>query len=85
VSSADSGVGTLRWCLENAANGDIINFDSSVFTLRHPVTVRLESPLPSISQGNLTIDASNAGVILIGSGLCTSSAFKAQSDNGHFS
>jgi hypothetical protein len=67
TSPADSGPGTLRWCLENAANGDTITFDSSIFPPTSPMTIHLTNPLPYITQGNLTIDASNAGVILDGS------------------
>ena len=69
VSPADSGAGTLRWCLENALSGDIITFDPAVFPPASPVTIVLESELPHLSQGHLTIDGSDAGVILDGSGL----------------
>jgi parallel beta-helix repeat protein len=67
-SAADSGAGTLRWALENAGGGDTITFDSKVFPPQAPVSIRLVSALPYLNQGNLTIDASNAGVILDGSG-----------------
>ncbi|HEC33286.1 MAG TPA: hypothetical protein ENI37_01045, partial [Chloroflexi bacterium] len=69
VSTADSGAGTLRWCLENALSGDTIAFDPAVFPPTSPVTIALESELPHLSQGHLTVDASDAGVILDGSGL----------------
>lgn len=66
VSPADNGMGTLRWCLENAVNGDTITFDPVVFPPTNPVTIALTGQL-TIYQENLTIDASNAGVILDGS------------------
>jgi hypothetical protein len=66
-SIADSGPGTLRQALLEAERGDVITFDPSVFPPDAPVTIALSAGLPSITQGNLTIDASNAGVILDGS------------------
>jgi parallel beta-helix repeat protein len=67
TSAADSGSGTLRQTLLNAKRGDTITFDPKVFPPTSPVTISLTSGLSSIEQGNLTIDASNAGVILDGS------------------
>lgn len=67
TSVADSGSGTLRWALENARSGDTITFDPGVFPPKSPVTIRLTTGLPYLSQGSLTIDGSNAGVILDGS------------------
>jgi hypothetical protein len=67
ASTADSGPGTLRQALLDAQSGDIITFDPLVFPPSAPVTISLISSLPHINQGNLTIDASNAGVILDGS------------------
>jgi parallel beta-helix repeat protein len=69
TSTADSGPGTLRQALLDAGNGDTITFDSAVFPPGSPVTITLTSGLPDIIQGNLTIDASNAGVILDGSSI----------------
>ena len=69
TNPADSGPGTLRWCVENAVSGDTITFDSSVFSPTNPVTIALTSELPPITQGNLTVDASDAGVILDGTNL----------------
>jgi ligand-binding sensor domain-containing protein len=68
TSTADSGPGTLRQALLDAGNGDTITFDPTVFSPASPLTITLTSALPPITQGNLTIDASNAGVILDGSG-----------------
>jgi len=66
-STADSGPGTLRQALLDAQSGDIITFDPAVFPPTTPATVYICSELPPISQGDLTIDGSNAGVILDGS------------------
>jgi hypothetical protein len=69
VSPADSGTGTLRWCLENALGGDTITFDPAVFTPTSPITVDLNSELPHLTQGHLTVSANDAGVILDGGDL----------------
>jgi hypothetical protein len=68
-STADSGSGSLRDRLAEAGNGDTIAFDTAVFPPDRPQAIRLGSPLPAITQGKLTIDASSAGVTLDGSGL----------------
>jgi len=67
TTTADSGPGSLRQALLDAANGDTVNFDPTVFPPTSPMTISLTSPLPDIFQGNLTLDASDAGVILDGS------------------
>jgi hypothetical protein len=69
ISTADSGPGTLRQALQNAKPYDVITFDLSVFPPDAPATIFVASGLPQITQGNLMIDASNAGVILDGSGI----------------
>ena len=61
TSSEDSGPGTLRQALLDAQNGDTITFDPSVFPPNAPVAISTASELPLIGQGNLTLDASNAG------------------------
>ena len=53
----------------DAQSGDTITFDPAVFAPDVPATIYLTSSLPLISQGNLKIDASNAGVILDGSNI----------------
>ncbi len=70
TNTNDGGTGSLRACLENAISGAQINFDTAVF----PAIIVLTSPLPDINQGNLTIDTSDAGVVLDGSGLSPSSS-----------
>ena len=66
-STADSGQGTLRWALLTARSGDTVAFDPAVFPPDGSATVFLKQELPVLSEGGLTIDASNAGVILDGS------------------
>ena len=68
-STGDSGPNTLRQCLLDAVAGDQILFHTSTFPPGAPATIALASELPWILVDNLTIDASNAGVILDGSGL----------------
>jgi PKD repeat protein len=81
TSTADSGAGTLRWCLENAESGTAITFEPTVFPPTSPVTIALESgPLPTILQGNITIDGSDAGVILDGGGLSDGNGLELFSD-----
>jgi hypothetical protein len=67
TSAADSGPGTLRQALLEAQNGDTITFDPAIFPPDDPVSIAVTSELPWLSQGDVTIDASNAGVILDGS------------------
>jgi len=69
TSTDDSGFGTLRQVLQDAQSGDTITFDPAIFPPITPATIYVNSELPSINQGSLTIDASNAGVILDGSNI----------------
>lgn len=69
TSTADSGSGTLRQALLDAQSGDTITFEPAIFPPATPATIYVNSELPSINQGSLTIDASNAGVILDGSNI----------------
>jgi len=69
TSAADSGPGTLRECLWNQVSGDVITFDAAVFPPSSPVTIHVQSQLFFITEDNITIDASNAGVILDGADL----------------
>ncbi|KAA3665023.1 MAG: hypothetical protein DWQ04_02775 [Chloroflexi bacterium] len=75
ISTNDSGAGTLRQCMENAVAGDIITFDPTDFPPTNPVTITLSSGLPTIYADNLTVDASNAGVILDGRELSSGRGF----------
>ena len=69
TSADDSGPGSLLQALLDAENGDTIIFDDKVFPPTDPIPIFVTSELPLISQGNITIDASNAGVILNGSNI----------------
>jgi hypothetical protein len=81
TSNADSGAGTLRQALQLATAGTLITFDPTIFPPTSPATIALTaSGLPNITQGNLTIDASNAGVILDGSGLTEGAGLVLESD-----
>jgi len=68
TSTADSGLGTLPQKLSEAQSGDKIIFDTAIFPFNALNTIFLANGL-QISQGNITIDASNAGVILDGSNI----------------
>jgi hypothetical protein len=69
TSTVDRGPGSLRWALATAVSGDTITFDPSVFPPQAPVTIALANPLPPISEGNLTLDGTGAGVIIDGSAI----------------
>ena len=66
-SVADSGTGTLRWALGAAQSGDTITFDGQVFPAKAAATIHLRSELPPIRRGGITLDGSDAGVIIDGS------------------
>ena len=66
-NNADGGLGSFRQALGAAKPYDVIIFDPVVFPPDTPETIAVASGLPQITQGNLTIDASEAGVILDGS------------------
>ncbi|MEN6418762.1 MAG: hypothetical protein ABFC73_07550, partial [Clostridiaceae bacterium] len=66
TSAADSGDGSLRNALEHLQPNTAITFDTTAFSPKNPATITLESALPEIEADYLTLDASNAGVILDG-------------------
>ncbi|HNT54201.1 MAG TPA: NosD domain-containing protein [Anaerolineaceae bacterium] len=66
TSAADSGPGTLRECLLNQVSGDVITFDPAVFPPASPVTIQVGAERLPWLDTNITLDASNAGVILDG-------------------
>lgn len=80
TSTADSGPGTLREALEQATSGTTITFDFAVFPRDNPATIAVISPLPELAQGQVTIDGSNAGVILDGSALSSEEGFRITSN-----
>jgi len=67
TSTEDSGPNTLRQALLDAQPGETIIFDPVVFPPTAPATISVTSELPHILINNITLDASNAGVILDGS------------------
>lgn len=67
TTTEDNGVGSLRECLSNINTGSIITFDEQVFPTSQPSTIFLQTQLPEVNVDGITIDASNAGVILDGS------------------
>ena len=69
TSTADSGSGTLRQALLMAESGDIITFHPAFFPPDAPTTIFVNTGLPHIRQSNLTLDASQTGVILDGSNI----------------
>jgi len=82
ISVADSGQGTLRQAMLEASSGDTIAFDPAVFSPASPATIKLtSSELPELIQGNITIDASNAGVILDGVNNSHGSGLRIHSDH----
>jgi hypothetical protein len=68
TSTADSGAGSLRACMAQLGAGDVITFDTTIFPPGNPQTITLDNPLPEVVTDNVTIDGSNAGVVLDGSG-----------------
>ena len=69
TSTADYGVGTLRYMLQVIRPGDVIRFDPNAFPPGDPVSIRVRGGFPPLQCGNVTIDASDAGVILDGSSM----------------
>ena len=67
TSTADSGPGTLRQALLDAQDHYTIIFDPAIFPPDEPNTITVSSDLPLVEVDYLTLDASNAGVILDGS------------------
>ena len=66
TSTENEGSGSLREAVEQAESGDVIAFAPTVFDPTAPATIYLTSPI-FLGKGGVTIDASNAGVILDGS------------------
>jgi hypothetical protein len=69
TSTADRGAGTLRSALQTARSGDVITFDAGVFPPDESAVIRVRDGFPPLRCGNLTIDASDAGVTLDGSSM----------------
>lgn len=73
TTAEDSGPGSLRQAILDAPTDAVITFDPAVFPPDAPVRISVKDGLPQLTQGGLTIDASDAGVILDGSLLPTES------------
>jgi hypothetical protein len=70
TSAANSGAGSLREALQNANAGDYIAFSPAAFPPSSPATIAITTQeLPIIDVNGLTLDGSDAGVILNGSAL----------------
>ncbi|MDO9088274.1 MAG: tetratricopeptide repeat protein [Anaerolineaceae bacterium] len=70
VSNAnDSGLASFRYALMIAEEYDKIIFNPNIFPPEDPMRIFLNSELPRITKGHITLDASNAGVILDGSNI----------------
>jgi hypothetical protein len=67
TSTEDSGPGSFRDCLGTVAPGGSIRFSPDLFVPDQPATIRVGRPLPAVVSGGVTIDASDAGVMLDGS------------------
>ncbi len=63
------GIPSLRYCLTQLISGTVIVFDTEKFPLTHPTTIMLTEAFPPITVSHVTIDASDAGVILNGGNL----------------
>lgn len=67
TSTADSGAGSLRGCVESNEGGTTITFDPAVFPLDRPATIRFGGESINVPGGD-SIDGAGAGVILDGGG-----------------
>jgi len=72
---------SLREAISVATSGNTITFNPAAFPTGTPATISLTSTLPFITQGNITIDASNAGVIIDGSALASGNGLEIASSN----
>ncbi|MBF8290221.1 MAG: Beta helix protein [Chloroflexi bacterium] len=66
TTTDDSGPGSLRRCVEQAAAGTLVTFDPAVFPPARPATVHVREELGV--PGGVTVDGTGAGVILDGGG-----------------
>ena len=81
-NNGNHGEGSFRECVYRALPGQTITFDTQVFSPSHPDTISLSSAsLLPITRDRITIDASDAGVILDGHQLTEGSGLKILSDH----
>ena len=68
TAATDSGPGSIRDCLGKTPPGGTVSFDPVAFPASgQPKQIPLSSPL-QLDQGWITLDASNAAVMLVGNG-----------------
>lgn len=48
-TTANSGAGSLRFCLQNAGTGDTIDFDTGIFPPGSPATIFYKTNCPTFS------------------------------------
>ena len=80
----DAGPNSLRDCMVRARNGDTITFDPDVFDLTNAqsaTVINLQSALPDMDHGGVTIDASDRRVTLNGTGAGQCNGFTISSAN----
>lgn len=65
INTENDGPGSLRMLIDEASPGDVITFDPQIFKPDQPATIHIQKN-PLNLKGDVTIDASNAGVILDG-------------------
>lgn len=65
----DSADCSLPEALDLAWPGDTVRFDTTVFPPEAPATIHVARPLPPLFRGGITVDASDAGVIIDGTAL----------------
>ena len=65
-TTKDDEAGSLNSILCEVQSGDTIKFDTIVFPADNPATIYVKNQL-ALTEDNITLDASNAGVILDGS------------------
>lgn len=69
TNTKSSGKGSLAWCLDHIMEGGCILFDTKVFTPAKPAVIYLSDTIRLDRVNNITLDASNAGVIIDGRNL----------------
>jgi hypothetical protein len=69
TNTKDSGKGSLQWCIDHISEGGCILFDTKVFPTEDPTVIYISDTIKLERANNITLDASNAGVIIDGSKL----------------
>jgi branched-chain amino acid transport system substrate-binding protein len=79
-TAEDEGPGSFRETVQEAQPGDVITFDEDTFPVNNPTVIPILLPI-ELNQGDITIDASNAGVILDGQNSAETGIIIESSDN----